>query len=567
MQLLKPILLGFAFCLVGAGVAFSQNIQARAAPSPIPPRTLPPSLVAAAMPPNPGFLVNRRQADLRDHHLIRAPIAVAPRAPFAVLPAIPKGMPTRVAPMDAGADSPIVITYNTPLRDAVTGGLTSTVTEPSVADTKGGIVLAAGNWFASISKDDGQNYAFRNPSSAFPSDGFEWCCDQVVIYDPTRDLLIWYLQYVQNGHQNIGRIAVASGEAIAAEKWVFYDLSPLNVGGWDDEWFDYADLAITANHLYLSTNSFATHGTAFSEDDSFARAAVVRIELDDLAKGRPISPMVFDAEDGFSLKPTHGANNEMYFGSHDFAAFEKGIVVFEWAENSDTIVRHKYAVHEWSNAGRESIALDGTEWLRRTDFRMTAGWAKGRSLGFGWTAAQDSNFRHPHVRIAIIDLDAADPDDRVRQAHIWSDEYAFAYPYTAVSASGSVGVSLHYGGGGIEGVNPSHAVGVLKEAHDGSYSWVLQQSAAGTNGPIDGRWGDYLAVRPSAANAGGWIATGYTLVGGGSPEDIIPRVIRFEEAGIAPTAAAVPPVDHQLREKLRQLQTDIDDMAKILDME
>jgi hypothetical protein len=114
-----------------------------------------PRTARAAMPQDPQFLVNVRQSELRDHHLARAPVpAPAPRA--ALEPeALDKGPATTVLPVDAGADSPVVLTRNRALNDTETGGLTSTVNEPSVAASKDGVVLYTGNWFAAISKDNG----------------------------------------------------------------------------------------------------------------------------------------------------------------------------------------------------------------------------------------------------------------------------------------------------------------------------------------------------------------------------------------------------------------------------
>ena len=47
--------------------------------------------------------------------------------------------------------------------------------------------------------------------------------------------------------------------------------------------------------------------------------------------------------------------------------------------------------------------------------------------------------------------------------------------------------------------------------------------------PAQPKWGDYLTCRADASGTG-WIATGYTLDGGDTRNDIVPRVARFAAA-------------------------------------
>jgi hypothetical protein len=84
--------------------------------------------------------------------------------------------------------------------------------------------------------------------------------------------MFWYLQYLKDSQQNVGRLAVARGADIPAQRWRYYDFTPAGVGKWATEWFDYPDLAADDQHLYLTTNVFTTTG------DNFAGAVTGRVE-------------------------------------------------------------------------------------------------------------------------------------------------------------------------------------------------------------------------------------------------------------------------------------------------
>ena len=64
--------------------------------------------------------------------------------------------------------------------------------------------------------------------------------------------------------------------------------------------------------------------------------------------------------------------------------------------------------------------------LKRLDGRITAAWQSADQIGFAWSASQANGYTEPHVRVAIFntkDLKAAPA-----QPHLWSDQYALAYP-------------------------------------------------------------------------------------------------------------------------------------------
>ena len=333
--------------------------------------------------------------------------------------------------------------------------------------------------------------------------------------DTGHDLMIWYLQHIRDSSQNTGRIAVAQGADITNQQWSFYDFTPQSVGGWSNEWFDFPDLALSDNFLYLTTNAFATTGGG-----GFTRAVILRVPLDQLAGYQALSFDYFDTTQDFSLRPTAGATDTMYFGSHVTTSMVR---IHEWPENANILTAHDVAVQLWSNASRVAVGPDGRPWLGRSDPRITAAWAANGSIGFGWSAAQDASFDFPHVRFAVIDTGGWTV---TTEPHLWNTGFAYAYPAAAPNADGAIGISVAFGGGST--FHPGVPVGTFDEATE---TWQLSAAVDGTHGPTANKWGDYLTVRPDPANPQGWYATGFTLQGGPTGASIEPALLQFQPSG------------------------------------
>src|SRR5436305_10519811 len=104
---------------------------------------------------------------------------------------------------------------NIGLGDAATSTQTSAIDEPTVA-MAGNNVFVTGNWFASKSTNAGATWSLVDPFTALPSAAGGFCCDQIVLYDPTRDIWIWILQYSRSGTSNVFRIAISKGSSFAS---------------------------------------------------------------------------------------------------------------------------------------------------------------------------------------------------------------------------------------------------------------------------------------------------------------------------------------------------------------
>ncbi len=454
---------------------------------------------------------NRKEQRLREHYL-STPLGVAPQDNA------PEAAPPSETDVGSAAEAGlgVSVVQNRALSDGETNNSTSNVCEPSLA-VRGQEILYTGNWFAAFSRNGGATFSYRNPETTFPTiPNRPFCCDQVALYVPSHDLMVWFLQHGKDTTGNTVRLAVAKGADIAAERWRFYDFTPQSVGNWTGEWFDYPDLAYSNQHLFVTTNSFTLA-------DAFARSVAMRIPLNELANYAALNYRHFNRTDVGSLRPTQGTGNTMYIGTHANTA---SIRMYAWADGSNDIQTKNFAVQSWVRGGASAPCPDGRDWLGSVDGRITAAWSAGDTQGFAWTSAQGGNFPFPHVRVAVLNFGAGTVTS---QPHIWNQAFAFAYPGAAANPAGRVGMCLSYGGGATLFPNP--AVGVQNGA-----TWSLAATGTGTHGPDRNRWGDYQTVRLNGQNTNRFAAAEFSLSGGPARTDIVARLVQFE----AVTTEAAP---------------------------
>jgi hypothetical protein len=400
--------------------------------------------------------------------------------------------------------------WNIGLSDAATGGQTSTVGEPSLANN-GRQILLTGNWYASRSLDNGASWDVLSPFSLFPPADGGFCCDQTAIYDPTRDLTFWLLQYCQQDGTNTLRLAMKQGATLGNSDWIWWDFRPEEVNaGWRGEWFDYNHAALSNNFLYVSSNVYGF------EDEDWRRCVVFRLPLDDLAASSDFEYDYFQTTDNGSLRCTLGAREVMYLGSHNT---DSELRVFSWREGEATVERVDVSVSPWREDTYSAPGPDGNDWLSRCDGRITGAWVTRGVIGFLWSANSIEGSRpFPYIR-AVRLLERS--KRLVDEPDLWSPRHAYAYPDACPNDLGQVAITLFKGGGQR---HPGHVVGLWD---DRSRLWVLQGTRNGTHGPGDGKWGDYLTCRRHSPDGLTWLAAGYTLQGGSTLEEIEPRVVHF----------------------------------------
>jgi hypothetical protein len=392
------------------------------------------------------------------------------------------------------------------LDDDATGLQTGTVGEPAVA-VSGRRMFVTGNWFASRSTDAGATWTPVDPFTELPPAAGGFCCDQLVHYVRSRRVWVWFLQYVSRQGTNVVRIAVS--RTAAPGSWTFWDVGPADVDArWGDLWFDYPDLAESADHLFLTLN-------VYDGADRWQRAVVLRVPLDDLVGRGELSRRSWTTTTAGSLRLVQGAGRTMWFASH--APDNRRLLLFSWDDADTAVASWSVPVSRWSELGYGSRGPGGVEWLSRLDGRITGAWRGAGVLGFLWSAAPRQGRPHVYVRGVRIDEQSLQVVD---EPDLWSTTGAWAYPAAAVNARGQVGIAAFFGGP----THPAHAVGVL-DASTGA--WDTSLTATSTHGPRQGAWGDYLTVRPHPTRPTSFVASGYTLQGGSDRRNVDPLVVVF----------------------------------------
>src|SRR5262245_1397834 len=256
--------------------------------------------------------------------------------------------------------------------------------EPSLA-VNGDIIFSTGNHYAQLSTDGGKFFTFIDPASAFPPAKTGFCCDQRTIYAPSRDLLVWSLQYGSDLSGNIVRIAISKGQTNqAAHVWTYFDLTPQGLRAGFPAGFvlDVTDLGFSDNFLYLTGDVF----TSSLASSAFVASVVMRFSLDDLASGQYAKWDIFTLTDVSKLKPVQGANGTIYFLAHPATSAVRLLML---PESASALSFVDVAVTPYSNgAGQYAFCPDpnGVNPCGGADDRIATAWrsASRGEIGVMW---------------------------------------------------------------------------------------------------------------------------------------------------------------------------------------
>ncbi len=413
-------------------------------------------------------------------------------------------------------------------RDASLGAIIKTNTsgatgEPTAANA-GTVVFATGNWWAALSTDGGQTYGYIDPSTQFPSAFGGFCCDQTVVYDPTRDIFIWSLQYNASGPAGTGgnafRIAVASPAAAALGNWVYYTFNSAA----NTEW-DYPDICVSNNFAYYTTNRGIYNSAAIND------ALVYRLPLDELAALGGVSFSSIDlAGANFSLKCARGATDVAYFGTHNTTS---QVRIYRWPESVSSMTSNDVNLSAaWSVTAHTCPTPDGHDWCADSDGRILAGWIGRGNIGFLWNSGAIGTFTAPYVEGVVVDEPTRAYSSRPA---VWNSSFAWHYPAAAANTRGDVGLSVH---GSSISQYPSFYVGIADDyTRLAGAAWNVLFVRQGTQGPLTARWGDYFSVQAFTPNGYAWTATGTTMQGCGTAGC---KETRYEVFGRARDLRAAP---------------------------
>jgi hypothetical protein len=463
------------------------------------------------------------EGDEEERHALRLP----PPGPLAKVGEInPPTEPVDAASSDARASgaaredagtslAPTDFKYNA-VHDITTGEVplgsngiptrdSGSILEPSVANM-GSTIFYTANEFAARSLDGGNSFTYVNPYTTFPQADGGFCCDQVTTYAPRQNMILWELQYYEDGFgNNTVRIARAVGSSqVANNTWAYYDFTPQFFGYPSGYSFDFPDMKVSTNYLYMSENVYA--------GPNFVGAIAWRIPLSQLAAGGTINVEGFVDPDknDFTLRFTKGAGTTMYWGSNNTSSQVK---IFRWADNSSSIFADLVGVESYVYLARDGVAFspDGTNWAARAESRMADGWVANGVIGFTWAAKQDGSFPYPYTIIAGF---SEATRARISQDEIWSQSNAWLYPTVSVNSAGNPAGLLSYGGGSFY---PGANIWIVDDINPSFTSLALFGATQSNAGPSSNKWGDYHTVHPHRDYPNTWAASTFYEEGSKCP--------------------------------------------------
>lgn len=415
------------------------------------------------------------------------------------------------------SDPSLVVFQDASLQSILLTSYRSFISEPSAAN-RGSAIFETGNYFAALSTNGGNTFSFIDPQTAFITVTGGFCCDQVVTYDPTRDLMFWLLEYTDNSTQNNLRLAVFRGNDLnTGTSSIYYDfLSPTGT------FYDFNDMCVSNNYLWLTTN------TSPIASPGLNNGFMYRISLDQLKTGNTITATGFNSISNsltnVAFRCTQGATTTMYWGSHNTRT---QLRLFRWDENSSTPSWYNLNLTYGYNDGPYVCqGPDGRDWCGRFTSnlrdKILGAWVAKGIIGFMWDASPIGNYSRPYIEVARIYESTFQLKD---QPAMQNNDFAVAYPAVAPNARGDLGIAIFSGGGQYY---PTGELSIVDDmSPDPATQWLFQIVNESSQDPTANEWGDYLSVRPFSPNNLVWLGTTYFLDGCGGPVCLNPRFVVF----------------------------------------
>jgi hypothetical protein len=437
-------------------------------------------------------------------------------------------------------DPPETFTFfaNTELNSPTTGTPylfgSDTKQEPSVA-VNGNAVLYTGNTYALVSDNGGATFKVIDFSTLSPSDPPEVmmriCCDQRVVYERSRDLFIWVLQYDATGGctgntdasctgSNFVRIIFTntSGLLGAKPRFCSWRWTAQQMGQPTGRWLDFPQISLTDTFLYITANIFTTR----MPTPDFRGAAIRETALDSLHDSLATWPACSGFNYGYitdnvAFTPAQGARDTMYWAAVQNKSFVR---IYRLPRGADEAALFRRSTSYWNPKKSDANCPDpnGVNWCGQSVGKGT-GWVDANrtpgTLGFMWNAAVHDRIGSPwpYVRVVVFNRRSL---QEVDEPDIWNSTFAFYYPSVAVTARGDIAGTVFAGG------FPRLDAFISDEftARTGR-RWEVFIAARSTASSEE--WGDYLDANPHFPSSFTWVGTGFTLNDG----KVRPRFLWF----------------------------------------
>jgi hypothetical protein len=421
-----------------------------------------------------------------DRRMDRPMIPSEPGEPVEQVP------PTSTGPNDG--QQKIEFTTYTPIGVPTNSG--PIPPDPSGADSPEGVVLYVGNTYLMASTDGGATFTEHDSTTFLPA-AVGRPVDQVMIYLPKRRMFAWMMQHgvtTGTGEGNF-RLAVAHVDDLLINvetAWTTYDFTATDLGH-PGVATDRQDLAFSETRLYQTTNAVGKG------------RVVMSLSLDDLDAGQTVGWIRTNSLPAMYQFSDLSQQNRQNVHSVAIASNTR-LQVMRLDDAAASYAFHDVTVGQFPTAG-DLMATDpdGVDWLTRGVANVSASVMVSDDIWTAWDAAASAPGEQPfypnaHVRMARI---STSNWTATRERQVWNTDYAFAY---GCLATGDDGEEIAYGvavGGPRD--YPNSCFGIL-----GDFVVYYRDTSTATPGAgSEPRWGDYITVRPSAANRRRYAAFGY----------------------------------------------------------
>ena len=406
------------------------------------------------------------------------------------------------------------------------------VVEPSVSNMALSVFYLS-NDRADYSSDGGKTFSTLNIPGGPPA-APNFCCDQTIVFDPSRSIWIWSRLYINSAsNTGITQISVIKNPPKIGCTYNYNPSDSTNTYK-----VDYPQLGLSDNKVYLSTSEFV--------GKKWVRARMLRMDLDDIAA---CPPSVTARVAGYkpSTKrmwtPIRGAKRVMYWANPEDNTHLR---IWTWPEDDPNPTWVVKKVQPTANSNPDCRGGNNNQdWMEKKGWHLGEGILRGAlarggtqwkcpdcdRLQFFWNSNKDSTHLQAYVRSAVFDL----PDlNVVAEPNIHRPDMCFGYADVHPNARGDLGVTVAFGGrDGGNGRALGAGVAIEDEYTKGFHINKVYVTSSGTDMPSsknkswDQRYGDYLSVKPDEPCSLWWIAGNYALRGGGGPKNVVGHYLEF----------------------------------------
>jgi hypothetical protein len=404
----------------------------------------------------------------------------------------------------------------------------STVNEPDTANA-GKVIQQTSNWNMAYTTNGGAatpTWQYQNPYSLSAA----FCCDQTILYEPSRDKFVYEGLTLGSGSQVGFTIATASSNTPTS--WCVYHFNSASFGGTAGEVLDYPKIAYANNNIYVTWNRYNAAGNGWID------TGLARLPIDSLSSCSSVSYNYLTRNDNFTFGLTYGASSldsfywvsNWYTQSSGSGSSER---IYYWPENSGTYFFADRAVTAYNFSGGSCASQDGvvTNWCSRLDPRWETAWisraeyngqassafAGDTILGVAITAGPGGGDPFPYVIYEYFKLNAL---SFIQTSATFNNGYAFAYAGCSANVHGYVGCTMSWGGGtGTTHFYPGGFI-LLQDNINPTQPWAYSYNLYGSGNAS--AWGDYMVTQPFQPAAGPFLTSEWAVNSSGT---VVPHVV------------------------------------------